>query len=66
MAYVKRKRIKGRDYFYLAESYRVEGTVKTRTVKYLGTSPEVPDELRHLLGRQRRRRRSRQRTLWEG
>ena len=62
MAYVKRKRIKGRDYFYLVESYRKKGHVRTRTVKYLGTTPEVPHELMCKLGRPRRR--AWQRTLW--
>lgn len=39
MAYVRRKQIKGRDYFYLVESYRRDGKVKTRTLKYLGRDP---------------------------
>jgi hypothetical protein len=69
MAYVKRKRVKGHDYFYLVESYRLpadrhgkKGHVRTRTLKYLGTTPEVPQELMCKLGRQRRR--AWQRTLW--
>ncbi len=36
MAYIKRKKIKGRIYLYLAESYREAGKVKTRTLEYLG------------------------------
>ena len=62
MAYVKRKRIKGREYYYLAESYRADGKVKTRTLAYLGTTPQVPEELTHLLGK---RRRHQQRALWD-
>jgi hypothetical protein len=62
VAYVKRKRIKGREYYYLAESYRAGGKVKTRTLAYLGTTPQVPKELTHLLGKSRRRR---QRSLWD-
>ena len=62
MAHVKRKRIKGKTYYYLVESYRENGKVKTRTVKYLGTTPDVPADLRPLLGRPRRR--AWQRTLW--
>lgn len=50
MAYVRRKRVKGHEYYYLVESYRRDGKVRTRTLKYLGTSPEVPAEYRHLLG----------------
>lgn len=62
MAYVKRKTIKGQSYYYLAESYRVGGKVKTRTVKYLGTTPDVPAELLPLIGRQRTR--AWQQSLW--
>jgi hypothetical protein len=43
MAYIKKKKIKGRIYYYLAESYREGGKVKTRTLRYLGTEP--PDEV---------------------
>lgn len=62
MAYVRKKRLKGHDYYYLVESYRRNGKVKTRTIKYLGTSPDVPPEYRHLLGS---RRRPTQSSLWD-
>jgi len=62
VAYVKRKQIKGREYYYLAESYRTGGKVKTRTLAYLGTTAQVPRELAHLVGK---RHRQRQRLLWE-
>ncbi len=62
VAYVRKKRIKGHDYYYLVESYRQNGKVRTRTLKYLGTSPEVPAEYRHLIGR---RRRKSQAQLWD-
>jgi len=61
VAYVRKKRLKGRDYYYLVESYRRDGKVKTRTIKYLGTSPDVPPEYRHRLGLRRRR----QSLLWD-
>ena len=61
MAYVRKKRLKGHDYYYLVESYRRDGKVKTRTIKYLGTSPDVPPEYRHLLGPRRRT----QSLLWD-
>lgn len=64
MAYVKHKRIKSGDYYYLVESYRAHGKVKTRTLAYLGKTPKVPGELAHLVGRPRRRRRQRQGVLW--
>jgi hypothetical protein len=49
VAYVRRKRLKGHDYYYLVESYRQEGKVKTRTLKYLGTTPQVPTQYQYLL-----------------
>jgi len=62
VAYVRKKRIKGRDYYYLVESYRRDGKVRSRTIKYLGKSPDVPPEYRHLLDLQRRQT---QPLLWE-
>jgi hypothetical protein len=47
MACVKRKRIKGRDDYCLAQCYRPAGKVRTRTLKYLGTRPHVPAEYRY-------------------
>lgn len=45
MAYIKRKRIKGRDYYYLVRTYRQGGKVKTQTLRYLGTRrPDRGDE----------------------
>ena len=61
MAYVRRKRLKGHDYYYLVESYRQNGKVKTHTLKYLGTTPHVPSQFQHLL---ESRRNPRQRLLW--
>jgi len=49
MAYVRRKRVKGHDYYYLVKSYRLNGKVKTRILKYLGSSPHVPVPVQHLL-----------------
>ena len=65
MAYVRRKRLKGHDYYYLVESYRQGGKVKTRTLKYLGTTPEVPAKFQHLLEATRARRGQRQGLLWD-
>jgi len=49
MAYVRRKRLKGHDYYYLVESFRQDGKVRTRTLKYLGTTPQVPTQYQYLL-----------------
>jgi hypothetical protein len=61
MAYIRKKRIKGHDYYYLVESYRLDGKVKTRLLKYLGTNPTVPPEVQALL---KPRRRGTQLLLW--
>ena len=55
MAYVRRKRLRGHDYYYLVESYRQDGKVKTRTLKYLGTTPQVPAQCQHRLESRRDR-----------
>jgi hypothetical protein len=60
MAYVRRKRLKGHDYYYLVESYRHGGKLRTRTLKYLGRTPEVPAQYQHLL----ESRRGRVQALW--
>jgi hypothetical protein len=62
MAYVRRKRLKGHDYYYLVESYRKNGKVRTRTLKYLGRTPQVPASCQFLLETRRQRR---QGLLWD-
>jgi hypothetical protein len=64
VAYVRRKRLKGHDYYYLVESYRQNGKVKTRTLQYLGTTPEVPAKFQYLLEPGRARRGQRQLLMW--
>lgn len=61
MAYVRRKRVKGHDYYYLVESYRQDGKVRTRNLKYLGTTPDLPTQYQHLLEPRRNRVQS---LLW--
>jgi hypothetical protein len=62
VAYVRRKRLKGHDYYYLVESFRRDGKVKTRTLKYLGTSPKVPAQYQYLFESKRNRS---QLLLWD-
>ena len=62
MAYVRKKRLKGHDYYYLVESYRQDRKVKTRTLKYLGTTPDVPAQYQYLLASRRGRMRD---LLWD-
>ena len=37
MAYLRSKKISGRQYFYLVESVREGGKVRQKVVKYIGT-----------------------------
>lgn len=41
MTYIVKKQIKGQTYYYEYESYRVNGTVKHRCVRYLGKSKDI-------------------------
>ncbi len=40
MVFVRKKRIKGNEYFYLVKTIRIGGKVNQITLKYLGT--EIP------------------------
>jgi len=48
MPHVKRKRIRGNEYYYLVHNYRRGGKVKTRTLEYLGKEPPTAQELARL------------------
>jgi transposase len=41
MSYLVKKKIKNQTYYYEYESYRVNGKVKHRCVRYLGKTPEI-------------------------
>jgi len=45
MAYILKKRIKGRTYYYLAESQRVKGKPRIVWQKYLGTADKIKERL---------------------
>jgi len=45
MAHVEKKRIKGKEYYYLKESKRVDGKVKTRTLVYLGKKKPTEEDI---------------------
>jgi len=53
MAYVVKKTISGKDYYYLKESKRVDGKVKTRNIAYFGkkkpTKKDVDDKLSNVI-----------------
>lgn len=44
MVYIAKKIIKGHTYYYLMESKRIKGKVKTKTIKYLGKSKKLAQE----------------------
>lgn len=48
MPHIKRKRIRGNEYYYLVRSYRRDGKVKTKTLRYLGKEPPSAEELARL------------------
>ncbi len=45
MAYILKKRIKGRTYYYLAENQRVNGKPRIVWQKILGTADKIKDML---------------------
>ncbi|MFA5952983.1 MAG: glycine--tRNA ligase [Candidatus Pacearchaeota archaeon] len=44
MAFIVKKKISGKDYYYLNENKREEGKVKTKTLAYLGKNKKVAQE----------------------
>jgi len=48
MAYLEQKRVKGRAYFYIMQSFRQRGMVKRRILEYLGRDPD-PKRLKKAL-----------------
>src|SRR3972149_11827664 len=56
MAFVIKKNIHGRDYYYLNENKRVSGKVKTKTIAYLGKSKkEAEMRAREIIGNRGKR-----------
>tara|TARA_Y100000310_G_scaffold291681_1_gene319796 strand:+ start:1947 stop:2870 length:924 start_codon:yes stop_codon:yes gene_type:complete len=51
--YVEKKKIHDGEYYYLKESYRVNGSVKTKTVAYLGKGPFSKKELDKIIENRR-------------
>lgn len=45
MAFIVKKKIHGKEYFYLNENKRVEGKVKTKTLAYLGKDKKEAEKL---------------------
>jgi len=38
MAFIRKKKVKGKTYYYIVESYKEKGSVKQRVLLYLGTA----------------------------
>ncbi|GAJ20146.1 unnamed protein product, partial [marine sediment metagenome] len=50
MAFIVKKTIHGKEYYYLNENKRVEGKVKTKTIAYLGkTKKEAEKKARGII-----------------
>ena len=45
MAYILKKRLKGRTYYYLAEAQRINGKPRIVWQKYLGTADKIKKKL---------------------
>jgi hypothetical protein len=41
MAFIRRKRVKGRSYYYVVESYKEKNKVKQRVLYYIGTAENL-------------------------
>jgi hypothetical protein len=37
MAFIRRKKVKGKTYYYIVESYKEKGRVKQKVIYYIGT-----------------------------
>ena len=46
MAFVRRKKVKGKTYYYIVESYKERGHVKQRVLLYLGTADNLLNKLK--------------------
>jgi len=53
--YIVRKNIHGKEYYYLAASFRKEGRVKTKTIAYLGKTRKVAEEKKKELEKERKK-----------
>ena len=45
MAFIRKKKIKGKIYYYVVESYKKDGFVKQRVLYYIGTADNLLKKL---------------------
>lgn len=46
MAFIRRKKVKSKTYYYIVESYKDKGQVKQRVLLYLGTAENILNKLK--------------------
>jgi len=46
MAFIRRKKVKGKTYYYIVESYKENGKVKQRVLCYIGTADSLLKKLK--------------------
>ena len=46
MAFIRKKKVKGKNYYYVVESYKVKGEVKQRVLCYIGTADNLLKRLK--------------------
>jgi len=51
MAFIRRKKVKGKTYYYIVESYKKKGKVKQRVLFYIGTANSLYEKLTKLKNR---------------
>lgn len=56
MAFVRKKTINGREYYYLVENHREDGKVRQKTIAYLGRYPTPKAAIEGLTAECNRRR----------
>ncbi|MEK6893349.1 MAG: hypothetical protein AABX07_04045 [Nanoarchaeota archaeon] len=45
MAFIRRKKVKGKTYYYIVKSYKEKGHVKQRVLFYIGTADSLYQKL---------------------
>jgi hypothetical protein len=46
MAFIRRKKVKGKTYYYIVESYKEKGRVKQKVIYYIGTANNLLKKLK--------------------
>jgi hypothetical protein len=57
VAYIRKKKVDGREYYQVVEGYREDGKVKQRVLAHLGRHATIDEALEHLPSSIERRRR---------